>query len=149
MEKFSIRQALRNAIESEQASSDFYRSLKEYTDNESAQSFFDEMAEKEQEHKRQIEEIWRTMDAAALPDQADREVDFVETVSIWKNADEISYEDALVLAKDAENNAELFYSALADQFEGNDRETLLKIAEQEADHARWLATRIKEYADKS
>lgn len=145
--KLDIRQAIRNAMEAEQASSEFYNSLKAYTEDEKTQAFFDEMKHIELEHKSQIQKLWEAMESSALPEYADRELDLVETVPIWKNVEEISYEEALALARDAEQNAELFYSALSDLFEGEQKEMFLLIAKQEAEHAQWLTNRINTYAN--
>ncbi len=142
MTKMTLGQAVRNVIEAEKASEKFYISLKEYSDDDNAKAFFDEMAAKEREHIRMIETLWNDAGQGDLPEKADRELGFVETVSIWKDAVDISYKEALVVARDAENQALLYYEALSDSFEGEVKELFATLAKQEEGHAKQLEKRI-------
>ena len=146
MSELSLAQAVRNVIEAEKASEKFYLSLKEYSDDDDAKAFFDEMAEMEREHIRMIETVWNDIGQGDLPEKADRDMSFVETVSIWKDAVDINYKEALVVAKDAENQALLYYDALSDSFQGEVKNLFATLAKQEEGHAKRLEKRIADYA---
>jgi len=147
MANLTIGQAVRNAIEAENASMEFYQSLKEYTEDESTKQFFQEMAQLEMEHIQQIKSAWKAIEENGdLPLNADREVDFIETVPIWKDAQDISFDEALILARDAENQAVLYYDALADTFAGELQKLFQLLAKQEESHAKMLSGRIDQEA---
>lgn len=140
MPTISLGQALRNAIESEDAANRFYKLLAESTADEGAKSFLESMAKEEALHSKQIKELaQKTLPDVTISNLPDDNTELVETLPGWRDADDIDFAHALQVAIDAENYAALFYDTLADTFEpGPAQELFQAISKTEEKHAENL-----------
>ncbi len=136
MTTLQLGQALRNAIEAEKAAKRFYELLAESTEDADAKSFLEKMAREENRHAKQLEEYVSKAVELTIPDLPDENVEAVETMREWAYVDDISYENALAIALEAELHAALYYSTIADCMEpGTGRALFETIARTEEKHA--------------
>ncbi len=136
----SIGQAMRNAIEAERAAARFYDRLVGRAGDAEGKKFFQEMADQERDHADAIAEMAGKIGSDELPTRADTRVDMVETVPGWAEVDNITIDQALELALDAENGAALYYDALADFCEPGAKAFFARMVAAEEAHA----TQIRE-----
>jgi rubrerythrin len=141
MAKLDAAQAIRNAIEAEHAARRFYQLLSESTADPEARAFLEEMAVAELEHARAIEREGESLFEGPIPQRADSVVDVIETVPNWKYVDDISFDEALSIAKAAEIQAYLYYDAIADSFTGASQSFFRTLAQAEQEHARRIDAR--------
>ncbi len=122
------------------ASSRFYSLIASSTDDVEAKQFLEGMAALENKHAATIEESSKAvLGGHPLEDNADSDVDMIETMPAWKYADGVNFADAMQIAYDAENQAALYYDALSDCFEGEMRVFFRDLARTEEEHAESLA----------
>lgn len=134
-----LEQALRNAIESEDAAERFYALLADSTEDRRTKDFLLAMAKEEAAHKRQIETLAAQVASRSLPDLPDGKVELVETRSEWSDLDKLDFGSALAMAIEAEDFAALFYDALAASFESEKEKAVFSsIARTEERHAQRL-----------
>lgn len=143
MAKLTLEQAIRNAIEVEKSASRFYRLLAESTADAEARAFLLKMVDEEEAHARAIEDMGKKIVQGELPNRPDDNVELVETAPEWAYVDNISYQQALSIALDAENHAALYYSAIADAFEGKVAEFFNSLARTEEQHVKNLEQRLR------
>lgn len=137
----TLGQVVRNAIEAENAAAQFYRLLAESTVDASAQDFLLSMEKLEAGHAQSIEHLGARLNAGALPQRADDNVELIETAPAWRDVDDITVTEALDLAYELEQHAELYYSALADAAQGEAKELFSRIAADEKKHIEMLESR--------
>ena len=136
MTSITLGKALRNAIEAEQASERFYRLLAESTKDEKAGGFLLSMADQEKQHAALLTRMSEQLQAGELPMRADDNVEVIETVPEWADLDDISFEQALEVALQAENNAALYYDALSSMTGGETADFFSQTARTEEEHAK-------------
>ena len=141
MTRMTLRQAVRNSIEVERAAEQFYRTLADSTEDEEAKVFLEEMADQEACHQRCIREFANALNASELPFRADDNVELIETAPEWADVDNLSYEEALVIALENENHAMMYYNALSDVSEGEVSEFFKKLVKDEQSHIARLTKR--------
>ena len=129
-------QALRNAIEVENAAHEFYSRLAAATHDREARIFLEAIAEQEREHAACIVDLARRLGAGELPFKPDFNVEVVETSPDWQYHDNISIDEALLVALDNENSAATYYDALASSSDGDVRELFETLTRTEEEHAR-------------
>ncbi len=144
MMTLSLQQAVRNAIESELEAARFYDYLVTCTEDERVQNFFIKMAESERQHAESIQRIEKRLEIQTLSEQPKGQIQLVEASPLWEYADDIRYPDALLLALEAEQHAQLFYSAMADQLQGEVKTFFEQLSEQENQHAIHLQRLIEQ-----
>ena len=139
----TLEQSLRNAIEVEKAAAAFYTRLAKRTQDEPTRAFFQEMAQQEEQHAASLEAVSKRLDAGDLPAFADDKVASVETAMGWEQLEgEMDLKTALAMAIEAENNAALYYDAMADFAQGEARELFRKLTSSEEHHAERLRKRL-------
>jgi rubrerythrin len=138
MTSIKASQAIRNAIESECASARFYDLLAERTPFPEARSFLRDMVAAELRHGAEIEGLGNLFEDERLPVYPDRDVSMVETAPGWGGAASLTFADAITIAVAAEQNAAIYYSALANQLPAPARDVFLRIARVEEQHAATL-----------
>lgn len=139
-----LKSALRNAIEIERAASRFYRSLAAKASDAETRGFLEKMAGDEDAHAAGFEQKSRDLALGKLPDWADFNVETVETAPEWRGVENISYEQALQVALEAEQHAELFYDALADTAPAKAVQDFFRqVADNEARHVATVAELIE------
>jgi rubrerythrin len=135
----SLEQALRNAIEAEDASARYYTLLAESAGDEGSRALLEEMAHDETMHKDQIGKLAREMTDRPLPNIPDDSCELVETRAEWAHAEKIDRNDALRIAIEAEEFAALYYDAIASTFEPGATQKLFEtLARTEEQHAKRL-----------
>jgi len=132
----SFGQALRNAIEVEKAAEEFYTRLAAATHDQEARGFLENIAFQEREHAGSIEDLAARLGAGELPIKPDFNVEVVETSPDWQYHDNISIDEALLVALDNENSAAMYYDALASSCDGDVRELFETLTRTEEEHAR-------------
>ncbi len=134
MAKSTLEQAIRNAIEVERAAERFYRLLADSTTDDEAVQFLLKIAVQEMEHAKTIEEYGKKLTDSALPERPDDNVEVVETSPDWAYVDDMSLKEAMQVALENEQSAEMYYDALADSTEGDTAKFFKDIANLEAQH---------------
>lgn len=129
-----VNEILDFAIENEQNAADFYFKLSESTKDKSIRQTFEQYAHEEIGHKEKLlklkkEGIFR-MEKQHILDM--RVADYVVRKPV---SDEMSYQDALILAMKREKAAYRLYMKLASQTtDGQLKELFLGLAQEEAKH---------------
>lgn len=135
----TLGQAIRNAVEAELAAQRFYLDLVPKAESKKVRSFFELMATQEAEHAAAIETFGVRIAQGELPAHANDRIQSVETVPGWQRAESISLEEAFDLAISAEQNAALYYDAIADCFTGDGEKFFRDLSASEQKHAEMLA----------
>ncbi len=143
MKTMTLEQAIRNAIEVEQAAERFYRLLADSTADEEATQFLLAMASQEKEHARAIGTYGKKLTDAMLPERPDDNVETIEASPNWAYVDNMSFKEAVQVALENEQNAALYYDALADSTTGKTASFFKEIAKLEVQHV----TIVKELLD--
>jgi rubrerythrin len=143
MARLTLEQAIRNAIEAEKSAARFYRLLGESTGDAEARAFLERMVKEEEAHAAAIQDMGRKLTSGEIPGQADDNVECIETMPAWAYSDDISFDQALEIALDAENHAALYYSAISDGFEGKVAEFFGNLAKTEEQHVKNLEGMIE------
>ena len=138
MAKTALAQAIRNAVEAELAAERFYRELAESTQDDESRAFLLKMANQESEHAKAMERFGEQVRAGDLPFAADFNVEFVESAPQWAFAQEMSYEQALNVALENEQRAELYYGTLAETTRESVADFFKKVAQVEQQHVEIL-----------
>ena len=144
MATISLVQAIRNALEAEDAAARFYDLLAHSTDDRQARNFLLAMAEDEKRHHQQISRLALKAADQPLPDIPDDNCELVETAPEWAELDQLDYDSALAVALEAEEHAELFYDALAGALQGREGDEGKKFFQDLAATERQHATRLRQ-----
>lgn len=137
-----LAQAVRNAVEAELSAERFYRQLAENTRDEEAFRFLTQLADQEIKHADAFKKFGEQLEAGELPFAADFNVEVIEAAPEWAYTEDMSYRQALTIALENEQRAELYYDALAETTEGKISEFFAKIAKVEQQHVHELEERI-------
>ncbi len=141
MQRTTPNQAIRNAIEAEYAAARFYSLLAESTADRRSRAFLEDMAGYERLHARHIRELGAVLVDGPLAEHADSDIGLVETLADWRFVDDIGIPEALAVALAAEEQAALFYDALAEYFDEPVKTFFLDLAATEEAHAAALRER--------
>jgi len=139
----TLGQAVRNAIQAERSSADFYRKAASRTSDSAARKFFEDMIGVEHLHAGEIERLSRSLHQGPLAERANVPVDIVETAPVWDYDEELDIDGALHVALEAEKHAALYYGVVAGYFEGRDEEFFRELARTEEEHARMITSTIQ------
>ena len=140
----TLGQAVRNAAEVERAGAAFYRMLAERATTPAARAFFEKLSGDEVAHARVLEEQGRALGKDYDTHLTEACVQRLEVAPGWEWKEEISVEEAFQIALEAENNAALYYDAMADFTQGAVAEFFSRLARMEEEHAEVLRQRRKE-----
>jgi rubrerythrin len=132
----SLVQAIRNAVAAEEAAAEFYSRLLSNTDDASARKFLERLVSEELDHARLIDERGRELVGSDLPTASDKFTELVETAPGWEHVEDVSLDEALQIALEAEQHACLYYTAVADAFQGSAAEFFEGLSRAEAEHAK-------------
>jgi rubrerythrin len=140
----TLEQAVRNAVEVERSAGRFYRTLADGTSDAAAKKFLQQLAGQEDVHAESIEKIGKQLVQGELPQRADDGVELIESAPDWRFLDNLSFGDALQVAREAESHAALYYDALADAVDGPVSEFFAKLARTEEQHVRDVEQMIQQ-----
>ncbi|MCU0663461.1 MAG: ferritin family protein [Myxococcota bacterium] len=141
MSTLTLEQVVRNCVEAENAAARFYELLADFTLKVDARDFLQSMCKLERGHAMSIERLGQKLGAGELPMRADDNVELIETAPAWSDVADITLSEALGLAIELEQHAELYYSALADATKGEISQLFARIAQDERSHLKMLASR--------
>jgi len=143
MERTTPNQAIRNAIEAEHAAARFYSLLADSTANRMSRAFLEDMAAYERVHARHIEELGAMLVDGPLAQSADSDIGLMETLADWRFVDDIDMREAIEVALAGEEQAALFYDALAEYFDEPVKAFFLELSTTEETHAASLRERLR------
>ncbi len=147
MAELELRQAIRNAIEVEQAAARFYAGLRAKAVDAPTEEVVAQMEAEEREHAAALQQLAVRVEAGQLPEHADHHCRTVETIPAWNEADEITLREALDIALEAEMYAALYYGALADSVgPGGLLEFFTSMTAMEEKHVRRIEELLKRLA---
>ena len=130
----SIDEILDFAINSEQNAFDFYTKLAANAENIAMKDVFLEFAEEEKSHKKRLEKIKEEKNFE-VEDAKVQDLKISEYTVDVKQSDNMTYQEALILAMKREKNAFKLYSDLAAIAPDNKMQNLFKsLANEEAKH---------------
>ena len=131
----TLAQAIRNAIAAEHAAEKFYLHLAAGCDAAQGRKILTEIAAQERGHAATLESLASKLVAGQLPERADALVQGIETAPAGGSAEGLSLNEALEIAKDAENSAILYYDALASTASGEAATFFERMGKEEEGHA--------------
>jgi len=141
----SINDVLDFAIGKEQEAVDFYNSMAAKLSNKAMKEAFEQFAREEMGHKAKLLDIQHSgvFSVASAPITDLKIADF--TVAGSPSA-EMTYQDALILAMNAEKSAFRLYSSLADRAPNAElKSVFLMLAQEEAKHKLRFEIEYDEY----
>lgn len=130
----NVNELLDFAIESEQKAADFYKMLSENSTNEQMAEVFKGFMQEEMGHKARLIKIKETGSAEAVNEKiADLKIaDYMVTVQV---RDDMTYQEALILAMTREKMAFKLYLDLADKTSDPElKKIFMMLAQDEAKH---------------
>ncbi len=126
------------AIQKEQKAMDFYIKCSQRAKNPALKQFFDELVQEEQRHRDLLKELYELkLNEIKLKAVEDLKIsDYLLDVSF---RDDLTYQEALMLAMKKEEKAHAFYAAWKNKCAGEKTAKLFAILEnEEAQHKRKL-----------
>jgi len=130
----SVDEILDFAIKNEEIAAQFYTDLSERGETVGIRELFQQFALEEQGHKKLLLQV-KSGKRELLPDAKVADLKIAEYTVEMKPSAEITYQDALLLAMQAEKKAFMLYSDLAARVDDeNLRNTFLGLAQEEAKH---------------
>ena len=136
MQKFnSLEEILDFAIKDELRAANLYADLAKRSRNKEIQKVFEQFSQEKLGHKSKLERM-KTGEAAIVPAEKVQDLkigDYVVEVDTAR--DDLSYQDALIIAMKEEKSAFKLYSDLAERTDDPAaRDTFLMLAQEEAKH---------------
>ena len=130
----SIDDALDFAINSEQEAADFYTNLAEVSKNKAMSEVFIQFAKEEKGHKKRLINI-KSQGTFGPSDEKVIDLEIGDYLVDIEPSDDMSYQDALILAMKKEKSAFKLYSDLAGIAPNSDlKNVFLTLAQEEAKH---------------
>ena len=135
MEFKTIDDVLNFAIKDEQRASDLYADLAAKSRNREIQAMFEQYSKEELGHKKKLEAI-KTGGTIAVSDKKVQNLQIGDyLVEVSTSRDDLSYQEALIVAMKEEKSAFRLYNDLAARTDDADlKETFLMLAQEEAKH---------------
>jgi len=136
----SVNDVIGFAIAKEELAMEFYRKCSRRTKHSGIKEFFDELAAEEQRHR----DMLRDMDSLHLDDVKLEKVEDLKISDYLADvpfSDDMTYQDALILAMKKEEKAHAFYAAWKGKCMHEKAAKLFQVLEnEEAKHKRKLET---------
>ena len=131
----SLEEILDFAIRDEIRASNLYADLAKKSRNKEIKKVFEQFSQEELGHKRKLERM-KYGDIAVLTDDKVQDLKIGDyLVEVDANRDNLSYQDALIIAMKEEKAAFKLYSELAERIDDDTaRDVLLLLAKEEARH---------------
>lgn len=136
----SVNDVVSFAIEKEEKAMEFYRKCADRAQNPGIKTFFEEMIEEERGHRNMLRDLDSlNLDGIKLPKVEDLKIsDYLVDIPF---KEDLSYQEALILAMKKEEKAHDFYSAWKTKCMSDKAAKLFQILEnEEAKHKRKLET---------
>jgi len=131
----TINDVLNFAIKDEQRASDLYADLATKSRNREIQKMFEQFSKEELGHKKKLEAI-RGQEIVPVSNEKVQDLKIGDyLVEVSTSRDDLSYQEALIVAMKEEKAAFRLYSNLATKTDHTDlKETFLSLAQEEAKH---------------
>ena len=131
----TINDVLNFAIKDEQRASDLYADLATKSRNREIQKMFEQFSKEELGHKKKLEAI-RGQEMVPVSNEKVQDLKIGDyLVEVSTSRDDLSYQEALIVAMKEEKAAFRLYSNLATKTDHTDlKETFLSLAQEEAKH---------------
>ena len=131
----TINDVLNFAIKDEQRASDLYADLATKSRNREIQKMFEQFSKEELGHKKKLEAI-RGQEIVPVSNEKVQDLKIGDyLVEVSTSRDDLSYQEALIVAMKEEKAAFRLYSDLATKTDHNElKETFLSLAQEEAKH---------------
>ncbi len=140
----SIEEILDYAIDQEQQAADFYANLAGRAEKPGMKKILLEFAEEEQRHKQRLLSV-KTGDHELTPEQEVLDLKISDYLVEVDATDDISYQDALIVAMKRERAAYELYSDMAAKIpEGKLREVFACLDKEEAKHKLFFESEYDE-----
>ena len=145
MDEQKFKQIISFAIQREAEAVEMYSKMANEAQQPGAAVFLGEMADEEKEHERLLTEFIDTRDTSQLKFQVVPDLKIAEYLKDVEPADDLSYQDTLVMAMKKEEGARDMYAMLADtNLDPEVQKLFTFLSQQEAKHKLKLE---KEYDD--
>ena len=147
MQNFSsLDEILDFAIKDEIRASNLYADLAKKSRNKEIKRVFEQFSQEELGHKKKLERM-KFGDTAILTDDRVQDLRIGDyLVEVDTNRDDLSYQDALIVAMKEEKAAFMLYSELAERTDDDTaREVFLVLAKEEARHKLRFEIEYDEY----
>lgn len=145
MVESTVESILDFAIQSEQVASDFYTKLADKVEDKAISEVFLGFAAEERGHKAKLEAVKAGQKLASAQKKI-MDLKIAETLEEVTPSDNLSYQDALIVAMKAEKAAFKLYSDLAASTDDADLRQLLEgLAQEEAKHKLRFETEYDEH----
>ncbi len=133
-----FQQYSRDAIAAAKSAAGFYGVLAESTRDRAARCFLDAQAVREKATAEASEIYALESTDRALPPFPTQAIERAQIVPEWRAVDDVSLDQAVALVLEAAHHSALLYGALADGVEGQSRELLAALSEQQDVRAQVL-----------
>ena len=142
----SLEEILDFAIRDEIRASNLYADLAKKSRNKEIKKVFEQFSQEELGHKRKLERM-KYGDIAVLTDDKVQDLKIGDyLVEVDANRDNLSYQDALIIAMKEEKAAFKLYSELAERIDDDTaRDVFLLLAKEEARHKLRFEIEYDEY----
>ena len=141
----TVDEVLDYAIDQEQQAADFYANLAERAEKAGMKELLLEFAEEEKLHKERLIAV-KTGERELTPEQEVLDLKISDYLVEVDTSDDISYQDALIVAMKKERAAFELYSDMAEKVpESNLKEVFVGLAKEEAKHKLFFES---EYDDR-
>jgi len=140
----TVDEILDYAIDQEQQAADFYANLAERAEKAGMKALLLEFAEEEKRHKERLLAI-KTGDRELTPEQEVLDLKISDYLVEVDASDDISYQDALIVAMKKERAAFDLYSDMANKVpESNLKQVFIGLAKEEAKHKLFFESEYDE-----
>jgi rubrerythrin len=140
----SVDEILDYAIEQEQIAADFYSDLAGRAEKAGMKDVLLEFSEEEKRHKERLLAV-KTGERELTPEQEVLDLKISDYLVEVEAADDISYQDALIIAMKRERAAYQLYSDMAEKVPaGNLREVFTGLAREESKHKLFFESQYDE-----
>lgn len=138
MSQEELARSIHDLIGAELASTDFYTTLANTADDQQVVGFFKEMARAEASHAEALETLAEKLPGELSSLQGGGTLATAELVPLWESADGLTLAEAMDLAMEAEQHAQMIFEALAETNGGMVARLFAKLAAAEESHLRQL-----------
>ena len=140
----TVDEILDYAIDQEQQAADFYTTLAGRAEKAGMKDVLLEFAEEEKRHKERLLAV-KTGDHELTPEQEVLDLKISDYLVEVDESDDISYQDALIIAMKRERAAYQLYSDMAEKVpESHLKEVLVGLAKEEAKHKLFFESEYDE-----
>jgi rubrerythrin len=141
----TIDEILDYAIDQEQQAADFYEDVAQRVDTAGMKKVLLDFSEEEKHHKKILQDV-KTGEHELTPEQEILDLKISDYLVEVESSENISYQDALIIAMKRERAAYELYSDMAEKIpESHLKEVLVGLAKEEAKHKLFFEAEYDEH----